>query len=88
MEPSVEGILTVCLNSSTLLNKMATIPIYGKKQQHKKKKKKKKKKQQKKKKKNNNQKKKKQNKKKTFKNLLLQKQENFKPVSWYITFGT
>ena len=31
MGPSVEGILTVCSNGSTPLNKMASMPIYGKK---------------------------------------------------------
>ena len=28
--PSVERLFTICLNSSTPLNKMAVIPIYGK----------------------------------------------------------
>ena len=43
MGSSVEGILTICLNGSTPMNKMAAIPMYGKKTTTTKKKKKKKK---------------------------------------------
>ena len=31
MGPSVERVLTICLNGSALLNKMAALPMYGKK---------------------------------------------------------
>ena len=30
MDPSVEGVLTVCSNGSALSNKMVAMPIYGK----------------------------------------------------------
>ena len=45
MEPSIEGILTICSNGSTSVNncKMATMHIYSKKKKQKKTKKKKKK---------------------------------------------
>ena len=41
MGPSFEGILSICSKGSSLLNKMAAMPIYGEKKKKKKKKKKK-----------------------------------------------
>ena len=37
MEPSVKGILTACSNGSTLVDKMAAMPIYDNKKKKKKK---------------------------------------------------
>ena len=79
--------MTICSNGSAPLNKMVTMPIYGKTKQKTKQKKKKTKKKKQQQKNNNNNKKKKKKKKKHLESSSPEP-ANFKAECWYIALGT